>query len=174
MIKTLDKRIVYQNDYATVRDDVVEFEDGSRGTYFLTRWNAPYGVAIAPIRDGKVLLIETYRYPDQRYSFEVPQGFAEPDLSVIENAERELIEETNLTASQWRKVGAVGGSYCTEMFVADIAEGQRVSMERKETSESIRRHEWVPIDKDPEDVIARLEIYDWVTQLFLYKLHAGR
>jgi ADP-ribose pyrophosphatase YjhB (NUDIX family) len=54
------------------------------------------GVAILPIYDGKMGLIQIYRHPVERYSWEIPRGFIDEQEPAQLAARRELREETGL------------------------------------------------------------------------------
>jgi len=52
------------------------------------------GVAILPILDGALGLLQVYRYPVGEYTWEVPRGFIDAGESALTAAIRELEEET--------------------------------------------------------------------------------
>jgi ADP-ribose pyrophosphatase len=54
------------------------------------------GVAILPVVDGKIGLIQIYRHPIQQYSWEIPRGFIDQLEASASAAGRELKEETGL------------------------------------------------------------------------------
>ena len=54
------------------------------------------GVAILPILDGKLGLLQIYRYPIGEYTWEVPRGFIDSGEKTQPAALRELEEETGL------------------------------------------------------------------------------
>lgn len=55
------------------------------------------GVGIAPIFNGKIGLIETYRAPIRRKTWELPRGFIDfPEENPKKAAQRELLEETGI------------------------------------------------------------------------------
>ncbi len=54
------------------------------------------GVAILPILDGMVGLLQIYRYPVSEYTWEVPRGFIDDGENALTAALRELEEETGL------------------------------------------------------------------------------
>jgi ADP-ribose pyrophosphatase len=112
---TIQKRIitdrehqVYQNRYATVFDNEVTFPDGERGRYLKFQWSAPYGVAILPIlEDGRLHLINNFRYASNRMCIEIPKGFGSEGIPPVEAAARELLEETGLRATHFRLVASL-------------------------------------------------------------------
>jgi ADP-ribose pyrophosphatase len=62
---------------------------------------------IVPIAStGEVYLILQQRYPTKLFSWEVPAGTCDGG-SDLENARRELREETGLISNEWTKIGEV-------------------------------------------------------------------
>ena len=105
MIKTISSTLVYQNPWTTVREDVVERADGSRGLYGVID-KIDFTLVIA--REGDQLwLVEQYRYPVQGRYAEFPQGawHEKPDADPQEVAAGELREEAGLIAAHWEKLG---------------------------------------------------------------------
>lgn len=54
------------------------------------------GVAILPILDGNLGLLQVYRYPIGEFTWEVPRGFVDAGENALNAALRELEEETGL------------------------------------------------------------------------------
>jgi 8-oxo-dGTP pyrophosphatase MutT (NUDIX family) len=78
--------------------------DGGDGTYTVVR---PHRVAVGvlPIEpDGTVHLVGQWRFPLGHYSWEMPEGGAEPREDPLECARRELEEETGLSADRYLQV----------------------------------------------------------------------
>ena len=60
-VKTLESKIVYQNKWMTVREDVVQRENGTTGIFGIVE--KPDFAVIAAIENGNVCLVEQHRYP---------------------------------------------------------------------------------------------------------------
>ncbi len=111
-IETLSSRIVYENRWMRVREDAVRFRDGSPGLYGVVEKGD--FVVIAPLdTDGRLHLVEQYRYPIGRRFWEFPQGSWEdrPDADPLRLARGELREETGLDAGEILHVGYLHQAY---------------------------------------------------------------
>lgn len=92
--------IVQEDQYALIIRDAVRFPDGRLGTY-RRQVNHPLrnvpGVAILPIWQEKILLIQQFRHALRRWTWEIPRGMGELDCTAEENVKRELQEEIGAT-----------------------------------------------------------------------------
>ena len=102
--RTLDSRRVYENPWISVREDSVLRPDGEPGIYGVVHYKNT-AVGVLPVEDDHVYLVGQYRYPLERYSWEIPEGGCPEDEEPLEAAQRELKEETGLQAGNWRRLG---------------------------------------------------------------------
>ena len=104
-ITTLSSRVVYENQWLTLREDQIEHADGSRGLYNVV--DKPDFALVIPMQDDGFHLIEKYRYTVCRRSWEFPSGSFPPGVSGTfeEMAVAELAEETGLRAARFEKLG---------------------------------------------------------------------
>ena len=104
-VTQLDSKIVYQNRWMRVREDVVARPDGSRGIYGVVE--KPDYAVILPVDGDGLHLVEQYRYPVGGRFWELPQGSWEerPDVDPAVLARAELEEETGLAAAEMREIG---------------------------------------------------------------------
>lgn len=154
LIATVEQRLVYENEYVSVFDDRVIFPDGHEGTYYYSRWKAPYGVAIVAVNGGRALLVRTYRYAEQAFSVEIPMGFGVAGRTPAEQAAVELGEETGLKAERFEPLLIVGRNYRTHVFLAQVGAPESVSGARQERTESIVGFEWLPLDEATPEAFA--------------------
>lgn len=128
--KTLATRQVYDNQWITVNESDVLQPKGSKGIYGVVHFKNK-AVGILPIDDHDyVYLVGQFRYPLQLYSWEIPEGgcadFEDPLLA----AQRELMEETGITASHWQEIGCshLSNSVTDELAILylakDLTKGQ--------------------------------------------------
>ena len=110
-IETLSSSVVYQNRWMTVREDQIRRPSGAQGIYGVV--DKPDFVAIVPIDDNLIHLVQQYRYPVQQRYWEIPQGSweSEPEVDHAEVAAGELREETGLTSNKLQYVGHIYQAY---------------------------------------------------------------
>lgn len=109
-IQTLSSRIVYQNKWARVREDIILRQNGQEGLYgVLDKDPACIVIPLEHTPEGDFLtLVHQYRYPVEGSFYEFPQGGWEAgeDVDVEALARGELREETGLTAGKMTHLAA--------------------------------------------------------------------
>jgi 8-oxo-dGTP pyrophosphatase MutT (NUDIX family) len=116
--------VAYENAWIEVRHDEVTRPDGKPGIYGVVHYkNRAIGV-VARDKEGRVVLVGQHRYPLDVYSWEIPEGggpLAEDPLSA---AQRELREETGLSAARWSVLGTahLSNSVSDEEAICYLAE----------------------------------------------------
>ncbi|MFK8054632.1 MAG: NUDIX domain-containing protein [Saprospiraceae bacterium] len=94
----------YENPWIAVDHDDVLNAAGNPGIYGVVRFkNLAIGIVTLD-DDGYTTLIGQWRYPLERYSWEIPEGGGPKNEAPIEAAKRELVEETGITANKWTKL----------------------------------------------------------------------
>ena len=95
---TQESRLVYENPWIAVREDRVIRPDSRPGIYGVVHFKNR-AIGVLPVDDrGRIWLVGQYRYPLDRYSWEIPEGGAPVGEAPEEAARRELREETGLSA----------------------------------------------------------------------------
>ncbi len=99
-MQTLSSRIVYQNRWMTVREDAIRRPDGSDGIYGVVE--KPDAAMIIPVENGRVHMVQQFKYPVGARFWEFPQGTWEQaeNYTIEELACGELREETGLVAAE--------------------------------------------------------------------------
>jgi len=100
--KTLSQRPIYDNPWINVSEDKVINPNGGDGIYGLVHFKH-LAIGIIPIDEhGNTWLVGQYRYALSEYSWEIPMGGGALTLDPVLSAQRELKEETGLSANDWR------------------------------------------------------------------------
>jgi ADP-ribose pyrophosphatase len=102
--KTLASREVYDNPWISVREDEVVRPDGEPGIYGVVHYKN-VAIGILAVEDEHIYLVGQYRYPLDKYSWEIPEGGCPESEDLLAAAQRELAEETGLRAGSWRMMG---------------------------------------------------------------------
>ncbi|MGC1461766.1 MAG: NUDIX hydrolase [Terracidiphilus sp.] len=103
-ITTLASREVYRNRWMRLREDEILRSNGQKGIYGVVEKHD--GAIILPIDEGRVWLVEQFRYTIQERALELPQGSWEMEIDDPEELARgELKEELGLEAAQMTPLG---------------------------------------------------------------------
>ena len=138
--QTLSSDIKYHNPWILVREDVVLNPGGGRGIYgVVTMKNKALG--IVPVdAEGNTWLVGQYRYPLNEYSWEIPMGGGPVELDILQSAQRELREETGLTAARWTRIARLhtSNSVTDEEGFVFLAEDLTMGEVEPEETEDLR------------------------------------
>jgi ADP-ribose pyrophosphatase len=97
--RTLTTRPIYQNQWLSLREDLVEMPDGRTTIYGVVTTGDSVGVL--PFLDpDTVLLIRQYRYVARRVTWEMPTGGVHAGETLETAAQRELGEEIGYQADR--------------------------------------------------------------------------
>lgn len=116
---------VYENPWIRVRQDDVIQPDGRPSIYGVVEFRNR-AIGIVPVTDdGDTFLVGQWRYTLGRYTWEIPEGGGPSGESLLAAAQRELQEETGLTASRWTYLGELetSNSVTEEIGAVFLAEG---------------------------------------------------
>jgi len=129
-----------------VREDVVEYDDGSTAVYGVVE-RPDFALVLPQERDG-FWLVEQFRHPLGRRSWEFPQGGWAPGKGgpAEELARAELAEETGLRAAGLRHLGHldIAPGLMTQGFDVWLATGLTAGPTDREASEADMRSAFVP------------------------------
>ncbi|QDA61084.1 NUDIX domain-containing protein [Hymenobacter jejuensis] len=130
--------IKYNNPWISVREDQVINPAGGPGIYGVVSMKNK-ALGIVPVdADGNTWLVGQYRYPLNEYSWEIPMGGGLVELDILESAQRELREETGMTARRWTNIARLHTSNSVtdeEGFVFLAEELEHGDVEPEETEE---------------------------------------
>ena len=110
--KTLSVRDIYDNPWIRVREHEVIHPGGRPGIFGIVGFKN-IAVGIVPLDEsGNTWLVGQYRYALESWSWEIPMGGSGLADSPLAGAQRELAEETGLSALHWSELMRLHTSNC--------------------------------------------------------------
>jgi 8-oxo-dGTP pyrophosphatase MutT (NUDIX family) len=102
--KQISSEYLFRKPWLTMRQDCVEMPNGSRIDEFFV-WEYPEWVNVVALTPKKeVVLIRQFRYAINKVFYEIPAGVHDnPNETLLEAAQRELLEETGYGGGQWQE-----------------------------------------------------------------------
>lgn len=91
----------YDCPWIRIRKDAFTHRAGAEGTYTVVGFHRTACGVLALDEQDRVVLVGQWRYPLERYSWEIPEGGGDPDESPFDAMRRELGEEAGLQARTW-------------------------------------------------------------------------
>lgn len=131
----------FENDWFKIDAHDVIHPNGAPGTYTVVRIRR-LAVGVLPIEpDGRVHLVGQWRFPLGRYSWEMPEGGADPGEEPLACAVRELEEETGFRAARFERILEMdmSNSLTDEMAVIFLATELTPGQAQPDHTEVLRR-----------------------------------
>ncbi|MHB1277984.1 MAG: NUDIX domain-containing protein [Bacteroidia bacterium] len=102
--KIVDTEVKMDTPWVRCKLHQVINPSGSAGIYGVTEFKN-LAIGILPIdEDENTYIVGQYRFPMQRYSWEIPEGGGPLHLDPLDSAKRELKEETGIEAASWELI----------------------------------------------------------------------
>lgn len=102
--KILSARDVYDNSWIRVSEFGVINPAGGKGIYGKVHFkNLAIGIIVLD-ENFNTYLVGQYRFPINKYTWEIPEGGCPIGVAPLDGAKRELEEETGLIAHSWEKI----------------------------------------------------------------------
>ena len=165
---------VYRNPWIEVWHDGVTRPDGGPGIYGVVHFRSQAVGAVVLDERDRVLLVGQHRYTLDRHSWEIPEGGSPPEEDPLAGAQRELAEETGVSAARWRELirFSLSNSVTDEEGVMYLATGLTHGAWSPDPTEDLEIR-WVPF----EQALVMVEtgvIHDVMTQVALLALARSR
>lgn len=122
----------------TVKRDQVRLPNGGTSQReYVTHPGAV--VVVAMLANGHIVLEKQFRYPLHQVFIELPAGKIDADETVLVTGQRELLEETGYSATQWIKLGhqhpCIG--YSNEVIHMYLARGLSAGAHKRDEDEHL-------------------------------------
>ena len=134
--RNIDSEELLKGSFLHAFRDTVQLPDGSLATREYVRH--PGAVMVVPmLGDGRLVLERQYRYPLRQVMIEFPAGKLDAGESTFGCAQRELLEETGYSATEWAHAGMLHPviAYSTEFIDIWFARGLSLGERRLDTGE---------------------------------------
>jgi len=171
---TLSKTTVYENPWILVEEHQVINPAGNPGIYGKIHFKH-IAVAVLPVdEEGYTWLVGQFRYPLQRFEWEIPEGGCREGESPLLAAQRELAEETGLSALKYENIleMQLSNSVSDEISVSFLASGIKHGTPNPEEDEKIEIRK-VHFDEAVE-MVMRGEIKDALSVATILKVKLMR
>ncbi len=115
--KTLSSRLIYENPWTKVREDIAAMPNGKTTIYGVIDCSDCVGV-LPFVDDDHVVMVRQYRYVfDENHRWEMPTGGVRPGESLEQAARREMREEVGYDA---RELQLVSTYYTSNSIMHEI------------------------------------------------------
>ncbi len=115
--KVTKSDILFKGKVFDLKVDEIEYESGNKGIREIAVH--PGGAVIVAVNDdGKIIMVNQFRYPLQKKILELPAGKLDKNEDPYKCAVRELEEETGYKAEKIEKLGQIYTTpgFCTEVL----------------------------------------------------------
>lgn len=141
---TLSGEQKYDNPWITVTEYQVINPSGGHGIYGKVHFKNK-AIGVIPVDDaGNTWLVGQYRYTVDEFQWEIPEGGAPLNEPPLQAAQRELKEETGLSAKKWSVLNRLhtSNSVTNEegfIFLAEDLEEGKNQLEETEADLQVRK-----------------------------------
>ena len=146
--KTVSTKETYRTPYFSVHEDEVIRPDGSAGKYYVIE-QKPAIMIVAVTGANEIYLIGQYRYTTQMFSWEIPGGGYEGG-DMLEEAKRELLEETGVISQTWERLGTIQtmngqANHLAEVFLAKDVQKTSIHKQAEEGITEMRKETFTTV-----------------------------
>ncbi len=144
--KIVSRSVIWTDAIQTIESLEIELIDGSTQRRVVTK-QLPGAVIAAVNERDEILLIEGYRLAVEQPVLELPAGKIEVGDTPLAGAQRELLEETGLVASNWENLGTTFGAQGASDWTCHFF----LATDLKQVEDSREAHEthtlqWTPLE----------------------------
>jgi 8-oxo-dGTP pyrophosphatase MutT (NUDIX family) len=103
--KIVNSKVVLSHPRMTLLEDTIKLPDSSTTTYLYTKYNGNTVTIICRDKENKILVQKEFNYPSRKYLIQFPGGSVPLKEKIEVGANRELMEEAGLAASDLKLIG---------------------------------------------------------------------
>ena len=120
--KTIESHTVYEGHF-NLKEELIKLPSGLQKIYTVLECSPDAVVILAETATGQLVLIKEYRQPTKKWLYGAPGGCIDPGETLIQAAQRELLEETGYTAKNFHLIGSAYPfpSACTQCIYYFLA-----------------------------------------------------
>ncbi len=137
--KTLSSNKIYDNNWISLTEHQVINPAGGKGIYGEVHFKN-YAIGVLPLDEYyNTWLVGQYRYPINAYSWEIIEGGGALNEDPLENAKRELAEESGIKANRFTEIQRMhlSNSVSDELGIIYIAQELEMGNSSPEDTEEL-------------------------------------
>lgn len=141
-----DNKLVHKGSLISLYKEKFDLTNGKHTYFDIVKH--PGGAVIAAINEkNELCLLKQWRHAVQQTIWELPAGCLEPGEAPLLTAQRELEEETGVTASEWQDLGVVIPSpgFCDEQLYCFLAKNIQPGTLKLDDAEQLEAH-WLSME----------------------------
>ncbi len=169
--KITSEENIYDNSWINVTEFQVLNPSGNPGIYGKIHFKNK-AIGVLPLDENfNTYLVGQYRFPLNKYSWEIPEGGGPLSGEPLDSAKRELLEETGLKAGKWTEIQRMylSNSVCDEEAIIYLAQNlEQFEAEPEETEQLVIRK--LPFEKVYQ-MVCQGGITDAITVAAVLKVH---
>jgi len=169
--KITSEENIYDNPWINVTEFQVFNPSGNPGIYGKIHFKNK-AIGVLPLDENfNTYLVGQYRFPLNKYSWEIPEGGGPLSGEPLDSAKRELLEETGLKAGKWTEIQRMylSNSVCDEEAIIYLAQNlEQFEAEPEETEQLVIRK--LPFEKVYQ-MVCQGGITDAITVAAVLKVH---
>lgn len=135
--ETIKTEPIYEGNVISLQIDTVTLPGGRTATREIVKH--PGAAAVIALLDGKLLVVEQYRKPLEKFQVEIPAGKLDPGEDPILAAARELEEETGYRPKELKPVSAFYTSpgFADEKLYLYFTDGVELGVQNPDEDEDL-------------------------------------
>ena len=107
--KILNQTYLNKNKWVSFRKDSCEVNGKTIDDYYVLEMQ-DVSCVVAVTKEKKILFVKEYKHGVQKEILQLPCGYIDKNEKPLQTAQRELMEETGYSSSQWIYLGKCAGS----------------------------------------------------------------